>query len=163
MNAKDAVDRIGELNCNKFTTRGSGISSVDAEFVQQASLWLYVKINKSRLSGETSADFNAWLAENNLKLYYPLATPIEEPLPLAPMPLGAGTNNITTGTAIQPSNVIVDYYQKPYIPQKGVDYYTEAEKQEIIQEIKLNVTGDIETALDDIIAIQNSLMGGDTV
>lgn len=113
MKAKDSISRNGELNCNKFTTRGSGISSVDAEFVQQATLWLYVKINKSRLSGETSADFNAWLAENNLKLYYPLATPIEEPLTLAPMPLKEGTNNITTGTAIQPSNVIVDYYQNP--------------------------------------------------
>ena len=72
-----------------------------------------MKINKSRLSGETSADFNAWLAENNLKLYYPLATPIEEPLTLAPMPLKEGTNNITTGTAVKPSNVIVDYYQNP--------------------------------------------------
>lgn len=48
-----------------------------------------------------------------------------------------------------------------YTPQKGVDYFTEAEKQEIIQEIELNVTGDIETALDNIIAIQESLIGGD--
>ena len=37
----------------------------------------------------------------------------------------------------------------------------EAEKQEIIQEIELNITGDIDTSLDGIIAIQESLIGGD--
>ena len=47
-----------------------------------------------------------------------------------------------------------------YTPIKGVDYYTEAEKTELVNEIANTVTGDIETALDNIIAIQNSLIGG---
>ena len=50
-----------------------------------------------------------------------------------------------------------------HTPVKGIDYYTEAEKKELTEEIKETVTGDIDTALDNIIAIQNSLIGGDSV
>lgn len=50
-----------------------------------------------------------------------------------------------------------------YTPQKGVDYYTEEEKEELVQVIADEVTGGIETALDNIIAIQNSLIGGGSV
>lgn len=46
-------------------------------------------------------------------------------------------------------------------PQKGVDYWTEDDKAELVEEISTTVTGDIETALDSIIALQNSLIGGD--
>jgi predicted RNA-binding protein with RPS1 domain len=48
-------------------------------------------------------------------------------------------------------------------PVKGVDYYTDAEKQDLIAEITESVTGDIDVALDNIIAIQNELIGGDSV
>ena len=44
-------------------------------------------------------------------------------------------------------------------PQKGVDYYTEEDKTELIEEISATVTDDIETALDSIISIQNNLLG----
>lgn len=44
-------------------------------------------------------------------------------------------------------------------PEKGVDYYTEEEKTELIEEITEAVTGDIDAALDNIIAIQNELLG----
>lgn len=47
-----------------------------------------------------------------------------------------------------------------YTPVKGVDYFTAEEKDQLVQQIGLLVTGDIETALDSIIAIQNSLIGG---
>lgn len=50
-----------------------------------------------------------------------------------------------------------------YTPEKGVDYYTEAEKKELIDDIEQQVTGNIEAALDSIIAIQNALIGGDGV
>lgn len=48
-------------------------------------------------------------------------------------------------------------------PVKGVDYYTDAEKQDLIAEITESVTGDIDVALDNIIAIQNELIGGGSV
>lgn len=50
-----------------------------------------------------------------------------------------------------------------HTPKKGVDYYTEAEKKEFIQEIESEVVGDVETALNTIIEIQNSLIGGEGV
>ena len=48
-------------------------------------------------------------------------------------------------------------------PQKGVDYYTPEEKVALVEEISSTVTGDIETALDAIIAMQNELIGGEGV
>ena len=65
-----------------------------------------------------------------------------------------------------------------HTPQKGVDYWTEADKVEALTSTDLteeqkaqardnigaadaNVIGSIETALDSIIAIQNNLIGGD--
>ena len=47
-------------------------------------------------------------------------------------------------------------------PTKGVDYYTEAEKNALIEEIRTEVLGDIRVALDEIIAKQNSYIEGDT-
>ena len=46
-----------------------------------------------------------------------------------------------------------------YTPVKGVDYWTEADKEEIIEQVQAGTIGGIETALDEIIAIQNSLIG----
>lgn len=48
-----------------------------------------------------------------------------------------------------------------YTPKKGIDYYTEADKAELTDEIAKAVLTDIDAALNSIIAIQNSLIGGD--
>lgn len=45
-------------------------------------------------------------------------------------------------------------------PTKGVDYYTDAEKAELIEEIRTEVLGDIRVALDEIIEKQNSYIEG---
>lgn len=50
-----------------------------------------------------------------------------------------------------------------YTPIKGVDYYTAQEKAELVQEIEQTAIGDIDAALDHIIAIQNELIGGGSV
>ena len=50
-----------------------------------------------------------------------------------------------------------------YTPRKGIDYYTDAEKAEFVKEVEDACLGDIETALDSIIAMQNSLIGGESV
>ena len=49
-----------------------------------------------------------------------------------------------------------------YTPQKGVDYFTPEEKAEFVKEVEDACLGEIETALDGIIALQNSLIGGET-
>ena len=56
----------------------------------------------------------------------------------------------------------IDYFdgKNGYTPRKGVDYYTENEKQELTSFVKQTVVGDIDRALDRIIAIQESLIGG---
>ena len=49
-----------------------------------------------------------------------------------------------------------------YTPQAGVDYNTPEEKAELVDEIEKACLGDIDTALDSIIAIQESLIGGES-
>jgi hypothetical protein len=46
--------------------------------------------------------------------------------------------------------------EKGDMPQKGVDYYTEAEETELVKKIETTVLGDIDTALDSILAIQDA-------
>jgi hypothetical protein len=45
---------------------------------------------------------------------------------------------------------------------KGTDYYTPVEKAELIAEIERAVTGDIDVALDAILAKHASVLGGNT-
>ena len=45
-------------------------------------------------------------------------------------------------------------------PVRGVDYWTEADQQEILRQTEIALIGDMETALDRILAIQNELIGG---
>ena len=47
------------------------------------------------------------------------------------------------------------------IPKKGVDYYTDAEKAAFANEVEKEVIGDIDTAIDRILEIQNSLLSGE--
>ena len=48
-----------------------------------------------------------------------------------------------------------------YTPKKGIDYNTEADKVELLSEVERTITGDIDAALDAILDLQNSLIGGD--
>lgn len=50
-----------------------------------------------------------------------------------------------------------------YTPRKGVDYFTPDEKAELVKEIEETAIGDIDAALDGIIAIQAALIGGGDV
>lgn len=47
-----------------------------------------------------------------------------------------------------------------HTPVAGADYWTDKDKAEIVKEAKLGAVGDIDIALDGIIAIQNELIGG---
>ena len=49
-----------------------------------------------------------------------------------------------------------------YTPQKGIDYFTDAEKAELIAEIENGVVGDIDTALDELHAYAQALVGGES-
>lgn len=45
-------------------------------------------------------------------------------------------------------------------PVKGVDYFTEADKEELIAEIDTAILGDIEAALDELHTYAQSLVSG---
>ena len=45
-------------------------------------------------------------------------------------------------------------------PVRGVDYWTNSDKTQILQELEGTAIGDIDRALDYILSIQNKLMGG---
>ena len=47
-----------------------------------------------------------------------------------------------------------------YTPVKGVDYYTEAEKEELIAEIDTSILGEIDAAFDELHAYAQALIGG---
>ena len=49
------------------------------------------------------------------------------------------------------------------LPIKGIDYFTNDDKAELVSSIEKQMLGDIEASLDNIIDIQNSLIGGDSV
>ncbi len=48
-----------------------------------------------------------------------------------------------------------------YTPVKGKDYYTLTEKEALVEEISTTVTGDIDTAIDAILTLQEAYIGGD--
>ena len=50
-----------------------------------------------------------------------------------------------------------------HTPVNGVDYFTPEEKAAFVKEVEKGAIGDIDAALDAIIALQNSLIGGDSV
>ncbi len=53
-----------------------------------------------------------------------------------------------------------------YTPVKGMDYFTDAEINDIVVQVTENVSGqygDVEAVLDGIIGIQNDLIGGENV
>ena len=48
-------------------------------------------------------------------------------------------------------------------PVKGVDYWTQADRLQILQEVENSAVGDMEQALDYILSIQNTLTGGEGI
>jgi hypothetical protein len=77
---------------------------------------------------------------------------------------GYNTITFSDGTTVKVKNGSKGSDGK--VPTKGVDYYTPEEREEYIQEIKNAISGDIDILLsqqESILAMQNELIGGDTV
>ena len=58
----------------------------------------------------TSAELKTWLNENDVRIIYPLATPIEEPIELPNIPTFKGTTILEIGSAINSSYMEVVYF-----------------------------------------------------
>lgn len=89
------------------------------EFFDSNSLWLGVDsahiywIGILDILGLTTADeFKAWLKDNNVKIIFPLNTPIEETVYLPSIPTLEDTTILDSDVAVQPSYVEVEYTDK---------------------------------------------------
>jgi hypothetical protein len=101
--------------CNKFKFM-SGASLTHAtdehgEWLACAYGTVYVTIRKDRLSEVTNSSVTEYVNNLNAELIYALDVPIEQPIDLPPILTHKGTNVISVGAEIQPSNMQIQYYK----------------------------------------------------
>ena len=76
-NITTSAYKVGNVICDKFPYRPyeSADASPDNEYIIAGSGYIYVLIEKSRLSESTAQGFKTWLQSNPIIVYYELATP----------------------------------------------------------------------------------------
>lgn len=76
-NITTSAYKVGNVICDKFPYRPyeSADASPDNEYIIAGSGYIYVLIEKSRLSESTAQGFKTWLQSNPIIVWYELATP----------------------------------------------------------------------------------------
>lgn len=99
--------KVGNVICDKFPYRPYEDSSVspDSEYIIAGSGYIYVLIEKSRLSEPTAQGFKTWLQSNPITVCYELATPTTEQITLPTLPSWYPYTDAWVGTELQPSFV----------------------------------------------------------
>lgn len=99
--------KVGNVICDKFPYRPYEDSSVspDSEYIIGGSGYIYVLIEKSRLSESTAQGFKTWLQSNPITVWYELDVPITEQITLPTLPSWYPYTNALVGTELQPSFV----------------------------------------------------------
>jgi hypothetical protein len=99
--------KVGNVICDKFPYRPYEDSSVspDSEYIIAGSGYMYVLIEKSRLSESTAQGFKTWLQSNPITVWYELATPTTEQITLPTLPSWYPCTDAWVGTELQPSFV----------------------------------------------------------
>lgn len=99
--------KVGNVICDKFPYRPYEDSSVspDSEYIIAGSGYIYVLIEKSRLSESTAQGFKTWLQSNPITVCYELATPTTEQIALPTLPSWYPYTDAWVGTELQPSFV----------------------------------------------------------
>lgn len=99
--------KVGNVICDKFPYRPYEDSSVssDSEYIIAGSGYIYVLIEKSRLSESTAQGFKNWLQSNPITVWYQLATPTTEQITLPTLPSWYPYTNAWVRTELQPSFV----------------------------------------------------------
>lgn len=99
--------KVGNVICDKFPYRPYEDSSVspDSEYIIAGSGYMYVLIEKSRLSESTAQGFKTWLQSNPITVWYELATPTTEQITLPTLPSWYPYTDAWVGTELQPSFV----------------------------------------------------------
>lgn len=111
-NITTSAYKVGNVICDKFPYRPYEDSSVspDSEYIIAGSGYMYVLIEKSRLSESTAQGFKTWLQFNPITVWYQLATPITEQITLPTLSSWYPYTNAWVGTELQPS--FVEWYIK---------------------------------------------------
>lgn len=99
--------KVGNVICDKFPYRPYEVAdaSPDNEYIIAGSGYIYVLIEKSRLSESTAQGFKTWLQSNPITVWYELATPTTEQITLPTLPSWYPYTNAWVGTELQPSFV----------------------------------------------------------
>lgn len=99
--------KVGNVICDKFPYRPYEDSSVspDSEYIIAGSGYIYVLIEKSRLSESTAQGFKNWLQSNPITVWYELATPTTEQITLPTLTSWYPYTDALVGTELQPSFV----------------------------------------------------------
>lgn len=106
-NITTSAYKVGNVICDKFPYRPYEDSSVspDSEYIIAGSGYMYVLIEKSRLSESTAQGFKTWLQSNPITVWYQLATPTTEQITLPTLPSWYPYTNAWVRTELQPSFV----------------------------------------------------------
>ena len=64
------ISTFGSKSYNNFFKTRINEAHTDTEYLYMPSDTIYINVNKNRLAGETIEDFQVWLSENNLEVYY---------------------------------------------------------------------------------------------
>lgn len=100
-------DRFDTYNCYDPSNTKEGICHHADKLVQ-------IRIEKSRLSTQNVVGFKTWLSNNNVEVYYQLATPTEIDLgEVTTLSTFKGVNNVSLDTNIQ-TNMSLTYLYKNY-------------------------------------------------
>ena len=99
--------KVGNVICDKFPYRPYESADVqpDNEYIIAGSGYIYVLIEKSRLSESTAQGFKTWLQSNPITVWYELATPTTEQITLPTLPSWYPYTNAWVETELQPSFV----------------------------------------------------------
>ena len=111
-NSIKPLSRLGKLYSDEFKPLEQLEFNNDKEGIFQGGDTFHIRINKSRLNGETVNDFKNWLSSNNIYVYYILKTPIEEQITIPKLCTPKSeVMNISSGTTLLPSSMDIKYYQ----------------------------------------------------
>lgn len=107
----------------------SGISSKDTENIQHSSLYIYVRINRDRLSEQSPQGLKEWLSKNNVTVLCELEEPIIEELPNGITLQGFDDTTMYIENEITPTvqygyNALIPYKQELLNQQEEVEVNT---------------------------------------
>jgi len=131
--AKYDVNTINIMVCNRFYPVRNSVEQFKKGTMACSTTGMRVVFN---IEADTVDDVKQFLDNNPTRLYYVLATPIEEDIELPEILTNKGINIIEIETTIQPSNIAVTYLGKK------IEVTTSLTEEQINAINNMNITTD---------------------